>query len=143
MKNLFAELYKNEGKPDGNTDSTNVSKVLRDLNESTDSELDHARSYLVKEVGDLVPKINAMTEIIVQFQEQMENCKDERNRDGLMKGGKRKRNYEKNRDVLEHSQVEVSKRLKQVNKELGRRNGNDLLLSDDSDSDDFVSDTGY
>ena len=142
MKNLFAEL-KNEGKSDGNTDSTNVSKVLRDLKESTDSELDHARSYLVKEVGDLVPKINAMTEMIVQCQEQMKNCKDERNRDGFMKGKKRKRNYEKNRDVLEHSQVEVGKRLKQVNKELGRRNGNDLLESDDSDSDDFVSDTGY
>ena len=142
MKNLFAEL-KNEETPDGNLDSNNVSKVLNDLKESTDSELDHARSYLVKEVGDLVPKINAMTEMIVQCKEQMENCKDERNRDGFLKGKKRKRNYEKNRDVLEQSQVEVGKRLKQLNKELGRRNGNDVLLSDDSDSDDVVSDTGY
>ena len=142
MKNLFAEL-KNEETPDGNLDSNNVSKVLNDLKESTDSELDHARSYLVKEVGDLVPKINAMTEMIVQCQEQMENCKDERIRDGFLKGKKRKRNDEKNRDVLEHSQIEVGKRLKQVSKELGRKNGNDLLLSDDSDSDDVVSDTGY
>ena len=116
---------------------------MKNLKTSTDLDLDEARSHLVKEVGALIPQINAMTAMIIDSKKEIDACKDERDKMGFLQGKKRKRNYEKNRAVLEETQVEVRKRLNLLIKEVAIRGGNPVVPTDDSESDGFVSDTGF
>ena len=98
-----------------------------------------ARQYLVKELGDYLPKIKAYTEMATDAQKLMDTDKVTRNQESFLKNKKRMREYTKRICVMESRKFETRKRLKMINNECARRGGRHL----ESDSESDVSLTGF
>ena len=115
IRNILDDLQSETQTP--TTDSSLLSKVLNNLEDSTETDLDQARFYLTSEVGNILQKVTQMSTTIKSLETEMQQSKVQRDKDGFIKSKKRKRHYEKNRDILEESQIGLTKKLKLVNRE--------------------------
>ena len=100
MKNLCSDLMKEKELP-RSTNGVNIANVLGELNKSSNDDLEMARQYLVKELGDYLPKIKAYTEMATDAQKLMDTDKVTRNQESFLKNKKRMREYTKSICVME------------------------------------------